>query len=80
MATYSNPFAGAGKLVSITPGSSDLVDGVCKALWCGSAGTVNLIDETGATVTGFPLFLGINLIRVRQVNTGGTASNIWALY
>ena len=70
----------AQAIVSVTKAASDLPDGVCRGLQCGTAGTVNLIDMFGNTVTGFPLQQGLNAIRVKRVSTGGTASDIWALY
>jgi hypothetical protein len=47
---------------------------------CGTAGTLNGIDELGNVFTGFPAVQGYNRIRLSQVSTGGTAANIWALY
>ena len=85
----TNPFSGhnsgltapAAQIVPITPNdTSDLPDGVCRALLIGVAGTVNLIDASGTTRSGVPLQQGFNPIGVQRVLTGGTASNLWALY
>ena len=65
---------------SVTKAASDLPNGVCRGLLCGTAGTANLIDMYGNTLTNFPLQQGYNPIRVKRVSTGGTASDIWALY
>jgi hypothetical protein len=53
---------------------------VTDGLLVGTAGTANLMDEYGNTVTGVPLQAGYNPLRVKQVRTGGTADDIWALY
>lgn len=66
--------------VKVTPGASDLPDGICRALWVGTAGTATLIDACGNTCTDFPLQAGINPISVKQVTSVGTADDIWALY
>lgn len=78
----------AGAVVPVT--KSDTVDIVpppnggyelpCRALWVGTAGTATIIDGTGATRTDVPLIVGPNPFQVRRVLTGGTASDIWALF
>lgn len=70
----------SGAIRAVTKADADLPDGDCRALLCGTAGTVNLVDLTGATLTNVPLQAGYNPIAVRQVKTSGTASDIWALY
>jgi hypothetical protein len=85
----SNPFrshnggltAPASRLVPITPDDDgDLAEGVCRALLVGTAGTANLIDASGAERTNIPLQQGYNPIGVQRVMTGGSASDLWALY
>lgn len=51
-----------------------------RALYVGTAGTANLMGGDGEIATDFPLQAGLNPIRPRQVRTGGTADDIWALY
>lgn len=51
-----------------------------RALYVGTAGTANLMGGDGEIATDFPLHAGLNPIRPRQLRTGGTADNIWALY
>ena len=70
----------AQAMVSVTKAASDLPDGVCRGILCGTAGTVNLIDMYGNTISDYPLQQGYNPIRVKRVSTGGTADDIWALY
>ena len=85
----SNPFsshnggltAPASRLVPITPDDdTDLPGGVCRALLVGTAGTANLIDASGTQRDGVPLQQGYNPIGVQRVKTGGSATNLWALY
>lgn len=85
----ANPFSSQstgliGPAAAILPvtksDTADLGGGVCRALLVGTAGTANLLDATGNTVTGLPLQPGYNPIGVQRVLTGGTADNIWALY
>jgi hypothetical protein len=80
MAYYGDPQGPSGKIATVTKADSALPGGVCKALWVGTAGTANLMDENGTTLTDFPLVVGLNPIRLQQVRTGGTAGDIWALY
>jgi len=73
--------APASRLVPVTPDDeADLPDGVCRALLAGAAGTANIIDASGAERTGVPLQQGYNPIGVQRVLTGGSASDLWALY
>jgi hypothetical protein len=67
----------------LTKANSDipLVGGLrVRALWVGTAGTANLMGGDGEIATDFPLQVGLNPIRPRQVRTGGDADDIWALY
>ncbi len=73
----SNPASAA---ILVVKAASDLPDGPCRALLCGQAGTVNIVDASGNVCTDLPLQAGYNPISVIRVSTGGSASNIWALY
>lgn len=67
----------------LTKASTDIprVGGLAvRALYVGTAGTANLMGGDGEIATDFPLQAGMNAIRPRQVRTGGTADDIWALY
>ena len=64
----------------MTKADAALPDGPCRALLVGTAGTANLMDNSGAILANVPLQLGYNPISVQQVRTGGTATDIWALY
>jgi hypothetical protein len=85
----SNPFsshqggltAPASRLEPITANDDDdLPGGVCRALLVGSAGTADMIDASGIERTGVPLQQGYNPIGAMRIKTGGTATNLWALY
>lgn len=50
-----------------------------RALWIGTAGTLNYTDWNGNDVSNFPAQAGLNPIAVTKIKTGGTADNIWLL-
>lgn len=77
MSAFSEP---AHKCVPVTKANSNLPDGTCRSLLVGTAGTLNIMDNSGVLRTNVPVQQGYNPIYCRQVNTGGTASDIWALY
>jgi hypothetical protein len=64
----------------VTKANSDLPGGTSRGLLVGTAGTANLMDAEGVIRTNVPLQQGYNPLSCRQVRTGGTASDIWALY
>ena len=72
--------APADMLVPVTKADTALPDGTCRCLLVGTAGTANIVDGSGATRANVPLQQGYNPIVCQQVRTGGTASDIWALY
>jgi hypothetical protein len=74
------PDSSAKAIVPVVPADADLPGGICRGLLIGTAGTGNLVDGAGNTITAVPLQQGYNPIQVRQVRTGGTADDIWALY
>jgi hypothetical protein len=70
----------ARRVREVTPADANLPEGKCRALWIGTSGTLNFMDESNTIIEGFPAKAGIVPIVCVQVRTGGTASNIWALY
>ena len=85
----SNPFsshqggltAPASRLEPITPSDDDdLPGGVCRAILVGAAGTANMVDAGGIERTGVPLQQGFNPIGATRIKTGGSATDLWALY
>ena len=46
----------------------------------GTAGTANIRTAAGVVRTGVPLIQGVNPIMCVRVLTGGTATDIWAMY
>jgi hypothetical protein len=69
----------ATRFILVTKGEA-LALGPCRALCCGSAGTVNLTQIDGTERDNYPLQTGYNPIEVSEVRVGGTADDIWALY
>lgn len=72
--------APADAYVPVTKADTDLPTGTCRGLLVGTAGTANLQEQDGTNRANVPLQQGYNPIVVKQVRTGGTADNIWALY
>lgn len=64
----------------VTKADADLPGGTCRGLLVGTAGTANLMDADGNIRTNVPLQQGYNPLICKQVRTGGTATDIWALY
>ncbi len=50
-----------------------------RALWIGTAGTLNITDWNGNDLTNFPAKEGLLPMAVTKVRTGGTADDIWLL-
>jgi hypothetical protein len=72
--------APADDFVPVTKADADLAGGTCRGLLVGTAGTANLQTAAGVTRANVPLQQGYNPIVCKQVRTGGTAADIWALY
>ena len=64
----------------VTTADAALPNGECLALLVGTAGTANLMQRNGVIRTNVPLQQGYNPLRTLEVRTGGTATDIWALY
>jgi hypothetical protein len=77
---FSSDSAPATTFVLVTKADANLAAGACRALLVGTAGTANLMQQDGTIRTDVPLQAGYNPLSVLQVRTGGTASDIWALY
>lgn len=58
----------------------DFEKGSCRAIWSGTDGTINFVTALGSVVEGFPIFAGMNQISANRILTGGTATDLWALY
>lgn len=70
----------AERYVPVAKSDTDLVDGPCRALLVGTAGTATLMQIDGTIRANVPLVQGLNPLACKQVRTGGTAADIWALY
>lgn len=73
-------FSPARAAIKVTAAATDLPDGVCRALWVGTAGTITGVDAMGNTVTSFPASTGLIPVGFSRITTSSTASDIWALY
>jgi hypothetical protein len=76
------PFGGSdpsGVIIGpYTKADTPLPMGPCRAINVGTA--LNGIDTRGNVVTAYPAQTGINPIQLKQISTGGTATDIWLLY
>jgi hypothetical protein len=73
----------ASSAVSITLGSSALVNGECKAILANTAGVADLTFANGTAAVNFPLQAGYNPVRATVIDeptTGTAATGVWALY
>lgn len=79
--TYTTDITAPSPLyVPVTKADADLPDGICRGLLVGAAGTANLAQPDGTVRSNVPLQAGYNSLSAKQVRTGGTATDIWALY
>lgn len=73
----------ATSLKTVTPDNgANLPDGVCRALWIGGAGDVELVaenDTSSVTISSVPAGT-LLLVRTKQVLETTTATDIVAMY
>jgi hypothetical protein len=70
-------------VIPVTKADADLPEGSCKAILVGQAGTLNIqtVGRGSPEIrTSVPLAAGIYPFQCKQIRTGGTADNIWAIY
>lgn len=79
MENMRNP---ARSLKPVTPhASSNLPDGICRALWVGGVGDISLVADEDSSAVVLKGASGLVPIRVKAVRvTGTTATDIVALY
>ena len=72
----------AMSVVPVVPSdTTNLPNGLCRALLVGVAGLATLIDDSGETRVGVPLIAGYNPLAVKRVFSSNLgAQNLWALY
>jgi hypothetical protein len=80
MATPSDKTEPAEIYLLVSPSDSDLPNGPCRGLLVGGAGTGNLTQINGVEQDEVPLQAGYNPLSCRAVRSGGSATDIWALY
>lgn len=76
----SNP---SGDYPAVTPSSSELAGGLCRAILCDEDGALDLTDQTGAVRVNVPVQKGYNPLRAIVIDepTSGTAPGaVFALY
>lgn len=73
-------FLGSAQTVRQLTKGEALVNGTCKCLNVGTAGTINFTDYAGVDHSNFPVTIGYNPIMISALLSGGTADDIWALY
>lgn len=69
----------ARAVAKITKGTA-FTAGPCRRIWVGTAGTLNFTDFNGTAHESFPVQVGENNLLVSSVETGGAATNLWAMY
>lgn len=74
---HLNPLEPASGVREVTKGEAM---STCRALWIGTAGTLNFTTANGEVITDFPALAGLIPIAVASVESGGDADDIWALY
>lgn len=69
--------------VPVSPGSSDLALGMCRAILCSEDGALNLTDATGTIRTNVPVQKGYNPLGASVINdpsAGSAPGTVYALY
>lgn len=77
--SYASRLEPARKVIPMTKGGGALAE-PARGIWCGTAGSINFVDGSGATRTAFPVFAGPNAVHIKELNAGGDADNLWAMY
>jgi len=81
--TPSNPGAmfPAYKLTAVTPSDTTVLTG-CRGIWCGGAGTVNIMACNDTAAVSFTVAAGtlLPVFAQKVMATGTSATNIVALY
>lgn len=80
---YSWYVVPAFDIIPVTESVDPLPGGVCRSLWVGSAGNINITTEAGEERDDVPANAGLFPVQCTHVRPGATAPaalNIWALY
>lgn len=71
------------RIIAVTPDdANDLPNGICRALWISSAGTVSVIDASGGSAVSLGS-LAVGTVfpgKVSRVRSTGTSATVLALY
>jgi hypothetical protein len=68
-----------GKVVPLTKADGVVIT-TPRALYIGTPGTLNFVDEHGNLCENFPAQAGELRIRITQLREGGDATDIWGFY
>lgn len=78
--TYAALTAPGEEMVALTPGAAAFAGGVCKGLWIGVTGTINITTKGGTALDGIIAPVGLFPIRCTHLRAGGTATDVLAIY
>jgi hypothetical protein len=51
-----------------------------RGVYCGTAGTVSLVTQTGRTLTNFPALAGYTIALLQDITAVGTATGVYYVY
>lgn len=69
--------------IIVTPSSSDLANGICRAIRCSEDGFLDLTTEMGVVRANIPVFKGDNPLQAKAIDdptTGAAPGVVVALY
>lgn len=67
-------------LVELTPSDTEFANGISKGLWIGVSGTINITTQDGSDLDGVPVVSGYFPIACKKLRSGGTATDVYAVY
>ena len=78
--SHSSKIIPAMDIVPVTKSTTAFTGGICRALWIGTAGTLNITTQAGQERNDVPVQVGLFPVQCTHVRTGGTADDIWSIY
>ena len=80
MSSYLKQLTTGEEIFPITKDVTEIDQTRIKALWIGTAGTLNITDKGGNVQVNIPVKTGLFPLKVQSVDLGGTADQIWGIY
>lgn len=74
----SKALVSAKDVVPLTKGGGPFA--ITRAVLVGGAGTLNIVTAAGHTRNNVPFLQGMIPFRIKELLSGGTASDIWGVY